>query len=257
MRLDKIVAEKLNCSRARAQELIKSSAVFVNKKVQTKVSFEVKQEEIEIKQSKMYVSRGAYKLLGATAKFNINLKDKVVLDIGASTGGFTQVCCEQGASKVYALDVGRSQLDNALKSNPSVVDIENTDFRDIKKGQFDDVNFITGDLSFISLRHIFPKIVELFGNKIEICMLFKPQFECGVQIAKKFKGVVLDKAVHKSLLHDFYIYLESLGFKVSGIYPSSIRGKEGNIEYLIYLNGSQCFDKNIDKLVDEAFLMKR
>ncbi len=201
----------------------------------------------------MYVSRGAYKLLGAIEKFGIDLNGKVVLDIGASTGGFSEVCLENGAKKVYALDVGKSQLDKKLKLDKRVVDIENTDFREVSKEVFQDVDFITGDLSFISLRHIFPKIVEIFGASKEICMLFKPQFECGKEFAKKFKGVVLDKKLHKNLLEEFCLYLKGLGFKISGLCYSSIQGKEGNIEYLFYLNGEQNFDGNVSKVVDEAF----
>lgn len=201
----------------------------------------------------MYVSRGAFKLAGAIEKFGVDLNGKVVLDIGASTGGFSEVCLENGAKKVYAIDVGKSQLDKKLKLDKRVVDIENTDFREVSKEAFQDVDFITGDLSFISLRHIFPKIVEIFGASKEICMLFKPQFECGKELAKKFKGVVLDKKLHKNLLEEFCFYLKGLGFKISGLCYSSIQGKEGNIEYLFYLNGEQNFDDNVSKVVDEAF----
>ena len=253
MRLDRVVCEKLACSRVRAQEVIKSGAVFVDGKMQTKPAFEVEGQKVEIKEGKMYVSRGAFKLAGAIEKFGFDLNGKVVLDIGASTGGFSEVCLENGAKKVYALDVGKSQLDKKLKLDKRVVDIENTDFREVSKEVFQDVDFITGDLSFISLRHIFPKIVEIFGASKEICMLFKPQFECGKELAKKFKGVVLDKKLHKNLLEEFCLYLKGLGFKISGLCYSSIQGKEGNIEYLFYLNGKQNFDGNVSKVVDEAF----
>ncbi len=253
MRLDRVVCEKLACSRVRAQEVIKSGAVFVDGKIQTKPAFEVEGQKVEIKEGKMYVSRGAYKLLGAIEKFGIDLNEKVVLDIGASTGGFSEVCLENGAKKVYALDVGKSQLDKKLKFDKRVIDIENTDFRKVSKEAFQDVDFITGDLSFISLRHIFPKLVEIFGASKEVCMLFKPQFECGKELAKKFKGVVLDKKLHKNLLEKFCLYLKGLGFKISGLCYSSIQGKEGNLEYLFYLNGEANFEDNISKVVDEAF----
>ena len=112
---------------------------------------------------------------------------------------------------------------------------------------------IIGDLSFISLRHILPKVVELFGKDIEICMLFKPQFECGKEIAKKCKGVIKDKALHKRLLKEFCGYVLGLGLKISALTFSPIKGKSGNIEYLFHINGqNKSFD--IDKIVDEAFV---
>lgn len=254
MRIDKIVAQKLGCTRTKAQALIKDGCVFVCGKQVLRPSQDVEETaQLEIAKQEQYVSRGAYKLLGAKESFNLNFHDRVVLDIGASTGGFSQVCLLYGAKKVYALDIGKNELDKNLKESSQIVDLSGVDFRNTKKSDFAQVDFIVGDLSFISLRHIFPKIVELFGNKIEVCMLFKPQFECGKELAHKFKGVVLDKKVHIKLLQDFVFYLQKLGFVVSGIDVSRIRGKSGNIEYMFHLNGSSTKDFDIEKLVEQAF----
>ena len=254
MRIDKFLSESYNISRTKAQELVKQCLVFYDGKLVNKVSFEVDNEnKLFIKDSKQYVSRGAYKLLGAIKDFNLNFKEKVVLDIGASTGGFTEVALENGAKKVYAVDIGANELSPILQNDDRVVNMHSTDFRNLTIDKCKDVQMIVGDISFVSLRHIFPKIVELFSNKIEVCILFKPQFECGLEQAKKYKGVVLDKKLHVKLLTDFVIYLESLGFKISGLNYSKIKGKQGNIEYLLYLNGNQKKDFELKALVDNAF----
>lgn len=254
MRVDKFISEKFTISRTKAQELIKNGLVFYADKKVDKVSFNVENENlILIKDNKQYVSRGAYKLLGSIDAFDLNFKDKVVLDIGASTGGFTQVALEHGAKKVYAVDIGKNELAQVLKNNNKVVNMNSTDFRDIAKDKLKDVEMIVGDISFISLKHIFPKILDLFGNKIEVCMLFKPQFECGIEQAKKYKGVVLDKKLHIKLLTDFVCYLQNMGFLISGITYSNIKGKQGNIEYLFYINGKKFYNFDINNLVCDAF----
>lgn len=254
MRIDKIVAEKLGCTRTKAQQIIKEGCVCVCGKQVLKPSLEIDENaQIEIDRTEQYVSRGAYKLLGAKESFNLNFHERVVLDIGASTGGFSQVCLLYGAKKVYSLDIGKNELSPLLKSDSRVVEMSGVDFRACKKSEFEDVDFVVGDLSFISLRHIFPKIMEFFGNKIEVCMLFKPQFECGKDLAHKFKGVVLDKKVHISLLQDFVVYLQKLGFVLSALAPSTIRGKSGNIEYLFHLNGACQTQIDVKKIVEQAF----
>ncbi len=253
MRLDKFIFEKGYVdSRAKAQQLIKNGLVYVNDKVEIKPSFEVLcNEKITISNYHKYVSRGAYKLLTAISKFDIDFKDKVVADIGASTGGFTQVALEHGAKKVYAIDVGRGELSSQIASDERVVNLENTDFRVITKDKIKDTNLVIGDISFISLRHIMPKIKELFGS-INVVILFKPQFECGKELAKKYKGVIKNRDIHKNLLKEFIIYINSMGYKVSNLTYSSIMGKSGNIEYLFYINGeNQSF--NVEEIVDEAF----
>lgn len=254
MRLDKYISEKLNVSRAKAQEIIKSKLVFVKNKMIDKVAFEVDYEdEIDVKEHINYVSRGAYKLLGAIQDFKLNFKDKIVLDIGASTGGFTEVALQYGAKKVYSVDIGKDELDKSLRKNKKVVNLSGIDFREINIDNCADVNFIVGDISFISLKNIFSKIIELFGNKIEICILFKPQFECGKDLAKKYKGVVKNRSIHIKLLKDFCSYLKNNNFKISDLTYSKIKGKSGNIEYLFYLNGEDISLFEIDSVVDKAF----
>ena len=219
-RIDKLlVSNEYFPTREKAQVAIKSGRVFVDGKraeCSTKVSENCK---IEVNQSDSYVSRGAYKLLGAKQKFDLDFSGKVVLDIGSSTGGFTQVALEGGAKKVYALDVGTNQLAESLKSDDRVVNMEQTDFRTAEK--LDDVNMIVSDISFISLRHIIPKIVEEYRG-VEAVILFKPQFECGVIEAKRHNGVVRDKRLHLKLLQDFDQYLRFFKFKISNFAYSSI-----------------------------------
>ncbi len=254
IRLDSfLVTKKYFSSREKAQNAIVNGAVFVNGKNCTKASTKVAEiDKIEVKEGDAYVSRGAYKLLKAKEAFEIDFSDKIVLDIGASTGGFTQVALGNGAKKVYALDVGKGELDKTLAANEKVVNLENTDFRDVAKDLVGDAQIIVGDISFISLRHIFPKIKEIFGQNVQIFMLFKPQFECGKEIAKKYKGVIKDKKVHVSLLKDFIVYLKGLGYEVCNLTSSPIKGKAGNIEYLFAINGNKkTFD--ISKVVEEAF----
>lgn len=253
-RLDIAIVEDFNVSsRTKAQNLIESGSVLVNCRVITKVSFKICETDIvEILEHDDYVSRGAYKLLGAIKSFNLNFKDRVVLDIGASTGGFTEVALKNGAKKVYALDVGREQLDKSLLNDKRVISIEGRDIRELKKEEVSDVNFIIGDLSFISLTKVLPYIKNLFDDKKEMMFLFKPQFECGREIAKKYKGIIKNSEIHVKLLENFVNFVKLLGFSLSNIDFSPIKGGDGNIEYLIYFNGE---DKvfNIKDIVFNAF----
>lgn len=245
-------------SREKAQEYIKKGEISVNAKEITKPSFLVSEgDRVEVRKGQEFVSRGAYKLKTADEEFNLDFRGRVILDIGASTGGFTQYSLSKGAKRVYSVDVGRGELSPVLLSDERVVNIEGQDFRTLDSDRCKDVNMIIGDVSFISLKHIFPKIVNDYGNKIEIVMLFKPQFECGKEVAKKYKGVVLDKALHIKLLEDFLAYVKTFGFVVSGLCHSAIKGKEGNIEYLFQLNGKNQKAINIESLVNCAFKNKK
>lgn len=255
-RLDLRLSKMYGLTRAKVQSYIKSGSVLVDGKVCCKPSFLVDENSIELVSKERYVSRGAYKLLGAIEDFKLDFTDKVVLDIGASTGGFTQVALLQGALKVYAVDVGEGQLDKTLLASEKVVNIEKTDFRDLTLSQVADTDIIIGDISFISLTKILPKIKSLFGNEKEMVLLFKPQFECGKQLARKGKGIIKDKKVHIFLLNEFLNFCKDLGFTVVDISPSSIKGKGGNIEYLIHFkkdNNCENFTKNIENIVDFAF----
>lgn len=242
---------KFFVSREKAKSAILEGRVFVDGKLR-QPSFQVTgNEKIEVKGFEDYVSRGAYKLLKAIEIFDIDLKNLTVLDIGASTGGFTQVALENGAKKIYALDVGTSQLDERLKSNLKVVDLSNCDFRSSIK--IEGIDFIVSDLSFISLKLIIPEIIKRYGTNIPMVLLFKPQFECGREIAKMKNGVIKDIKVHKKLLSEFADYLKSFGIKISGITYSPITGKNGNVEYLFYLNGDKFFAFDTEKLCECAF----
>lgn len=254
VRLDQFLVARGDCSsREKAVQAIKSGRVLVEGKVVSKPSFLVEGEEVAILPADEYVSRGAFKIKRAFEKFGLSFEDRVVVDIGASTGGFTDFALKKGAKKVYAIDVGKGELAQPLRQDGRVVVLEGCDFRTVDKNLCKGVNMVIGDLSFISLRHILPKVVELFGKDIEICMLFKPQFECGKEIAKKCKGVLKDRSIHKRLLKDFCGYVLGLGLKISALTFSPIKGKSGNIEYLFHINGkSISFD--IEKVVEEAFV---
>ena len=254
MRLDVYLLEnRLASSRTKAQQLVKAGYVSVDGKVILKPSYELLcNETITIAEYHNYVSRGSCKLLGAIESFEIDFSGKVVLDCGASTGGFTQVALEHNAKKVYAVDVGQGELDGVLRAEPRVVNLENTDVRFLTKEQVGDSDIVVSDMSFISLKKVLPNLKNILGEK-EMVLLFKPQFECGKELAKRYKGVIKNQAVHKSLLKDFVVFIRELGFKASGLSYSPLQGKSGNIEYLFYLNGKKTFPFDIDKVVSKAF----
>ena len=254
-RLDLYIKDELNISRQKASELIKLGNIEVNGNIITKTSFQVKEnDDIKILRTDnalKYVSRGGYKLEKALNSFDINLNGKICIDIGASTGGFTDCMLQNGASKVYACDVGSNQLVDKLKNDDRVISIENTDIRDIKLNE--QADFISCDVSFISLKYIFDKAKTLLKSNGNAVFLVKPQFECGKEYLNK-KGIVKNPKVHKRVLKDILIYLNNIDFFVSNIEYSPIRGGDGNIEYIIivsYQNNNYNFD--IDNLVDEAF----
>lgn len=252
-RLDVLLAQRLNVSRNKAKNLIDEGLVKIEGKIADKSSLLFDEEiEIVVSEHKDYVSRGAFKLLKAIETFDFSFDKKVVVDVGASTGGFTQVALEHGAKKVYSIDVGKGELDSKLKGDSRVVNMEGRDIRSITIDEVKDAQIIIGDLSFISLKHILPKINELFG-KIECILLFKPQFECGKQIASKYKGVIKDKIVHRNLLKELNCELEMYNFNLSDVTYSPIKGKSGNIEYLLHLNGENIKNNDINKIINDAF----
>lgn len=252
IRLDNAVANAQNISRTKAQTLIKEGCVFVDGNVQNKPSFEVEDyQNISVVMRDNYVSRAAYKLLKALDAFGVSAEGKRVLDMGSSTGGFVQVLLESGADEVLAVDVGKGELSPLLAKNPKVKSMEGRDIRTLSKEEVEGVRLVTGDLSFISLSKILPHVIGILP-KIEMVLLFKPQFECGREIAKKYHGVIKDRAVHKQLLRGFAKECEMLGITFANLTFSPIKGGSGNIEYLLHLNATKTsFD--IDKVVDEAF----
>lgn len=236
-RLDVYMHEKgYTCSRERAKQLILNDSVLVDSKLVSKPSYLVTDTiNIKITDTADYVSRGYIKIEKAIKVFNIIPENKTVADIGASTGGFTDYLLKHGAKRVYAVDVGSNQLDNSLKLDPRVINIENTNFRYIDTSIFtDNIDIVTVDVSFISLKYILPKIVEISHDNTDIVILVKPQFEAGKEKIGK-KGIVKDKKVHLEVLNNFKYYCETNNFKLINIDSSPIKGGDGNIEYLSHL----------------------
>ena len=255
-RLDVIIFEKgLSKSRSNSKDLIKNGLVSVNGKVCQKPSFVVSDEdEIKVSESaNLFVGRGGLKLSKAIDEFSVNLKNTVCLDIGASTGGFTDCMLKNGAKKVYAVDVGEGQLDKSLRIDERVINLEKTNIKDIPAGYFSDyIDFISIDVSFISLKQVLPKARELISDNGEIIALIKPQFEAGKKNLNK-NGVVKDIKTHKAVLNDIVSFSENY-FSVCGLTFSPIARKDGNIEYLIYLKkGENSLVKDISDIVDKAF----
>ena len=241
-RLDVLLTERgLLDSRQKAQATIMSGIVFVNGQRVDKVGTAVANDaQIEIRGATLqYVSRGGLKLEKAMQTFPLDLHDKICADIGASTGGFTDCMLQNGAKKVYAVDVGYGQLDWKLRNDPRVVCLERTNARYLTHEEIpDELDFASIDVSFISLKLIFPALYGLLRQGGEIACLIKPQFEAGREKVGK-KGVVRDPAVHLEVLEHFLIHAKENHFTVLGITYSPIRGPEGNIEYLGFLRKSE------------------
>ena len=241
-RLDVLLTERgLLDSRQKAQATIMSGIVFVNGQRVDKVGTAVANDaQIEIRGATLqYVSRGGLKLEKAMQTFPLDLHDKICADIGASTGGFTDCMLQNGAKKVYAVDVGYGQLDWKLRNDARVVCMERTNARYLTHEEIpDELDFASIDVSFISLKLIFPALYGLLRQGGEIACLIKPQFEAGREKVGK-KGVVRDPAVHLEVLEHFLIHAKENHFTVLGLTYSPIRGPEGNIEYLGFLRKSE------------------
>jgi len=256
-RLDVLLVERgLMESRQKAQTTIMSGLVFVKGQRVDKPGTAVDNEaEIEIRGNILkYVSRGGLKLEKAMATFPVALEGAVCADIGASTGGFTDCMLQNGASKVYAVDVGYGQLAWKLREDPRVVCMERTNARYLTHEQVpDELDFASVDVSFISLKLILPALCGLLKDGGHVACLVKPQFEAGKEKVGK-KGVVRDPAVHLEVLENFLNHAKESGFTVLGITYSPIRGPEGNIEYLGYLEKAEWQEKEFDlkALVDES-----
>ena len=241
-RLDVLLTERgLLDSRQKAQATIMSGIVFVNGQRVDKVGTAVSNDAlIEIRGTTLpYVSRGGLKLEKAMQTFPLTLTGKICADIGASTGGFTDCMLQNGAKKVYAVDVGYGQLDWKLRNDARVVCMERTNARYLTHEEIpEELDFASVDVSFISLKLIFPALYGLLREGGEIACLIKPQFEAGREKVGK-KGVVRDPAVHLEVLEHFLIHAKENHFTVLGITYSPIRGPEGNIEYLGFLRKSE------------------
>ncbi|MFR6394559.1 MAG: TlyA family RNA methyltransferase [Oscillospiraceae bacterium] len=248
-RLDVLLTERgLLDSRQKAQATIMSGIVFVNGQRVDKVGTAVSNDAlIEIRGTTLpYVSRGGLKLEKAMQTFPLTLTGKICADIGASTGGFTDCMLQNGAKKVYAVDVGYGQLDWKLRNDARVVCMERTNARYLTHEEIpEELDFASVDVSFISLKLIFPALYGLLREGGEIACLIKPQFEAGREKVGK-KGVVRDPAVHLEVLEHFLIHAKENHFTVFGITYSPIRGPEGNIEYLGFLRKSEEPDAMVD-----------
>lgn len=236
-RLDVLLVEKqLFESREKAKRAIMSGVIFVDNQRVDKPGTSVPIEStIEIKgKTLQYVSRGGLKLEKTIKNFGLNLEDLVCMDIGASTGGFTDCMLQNGAKKVYSVDVGYGQLDWKLRNLETVVNMERTNIRHVKPEDIDDVlDFVSIDVSFISLKLVLPVATSLMKTGAKIVFLIKPQFEAGREKVKK-NGVVRDKKVHVDVIEKVLNYAYDSGIEVENVSFSPITGPKGNIEFLGY-----------------------
>lgn len=245
-------------SREKAKQLIINDCIYVEDVLINKPSFRVSNNSsIRVEDNNVqYVGRGASKLEKALNTFKILINNAVAIDVGASTGGFTDYLLQHGAKKVYAIDVGHGQLHDKLKRDKRVINIENTNFRYICTEIFVDcVDIIVVDVSFISLKLILPKIVEISCDNTDIVVLIKPQFEAGKSNVGK-NGVVRDKKIHLAVLNNFSDYCSSNDLYIMNITFSPIKGGNGNIEYLAHLKKGKTVkyeSETFKSLIQEAF----
>ena len=257
-RLDtSLVEQGLVESRQKAQALIMAGEVYINGQKQLKAGASVAEGdslEIRSKNPLRYVSRGGLKLEKAVALWPIDLREKVCADIGASTGGFTDCMLQNGAKLVYAVDAGYNQLAWKLRTHPQVVCMERTNARYLTQEHIPEpLDFFSVDVSFISLHLILPALRPLIREGGQAVCLVKPQFEAGKEKVGK-KGVVRDPAVHLEVLEHFLDHAAQAGFTVKDITFSPIRGPEGNIEYLGYLQAGEgpAYEGDLRALVEQS-----
>lgn len=246
-RLDVYLAEKGYAkTREKAKVLIKEGNVLVDGKTAEKAGqFVCEDCKIEVKNPLSFVSRGGLKLDKAIKSFNIDLSDKICIDVGASTGGFTDCMLKNGAKRVYSVDVGENQLDKDLRENEKVVVLEKTNARYLSEKEIPEkADFLSADVSFISLKTALATVFDLLSDDAYITVLIKPQFEAGKKNIGK-NGVVKDKKIHKNVITDICDFMiNEKNLCVLGIDYSPIKGPQGNIEYLLYMTKKR--EKNID-----------
>lgn len=247
MRADKaLVARGLSATRSKAQDAIHEGRVSVNKVIITKNSFDITDDmQVELHQPQLsFVSRAGFKLYDVLTPFAISLQDRIVMDVGASTGGFSDVCLKQGAAYVYALDVGSGQLAASLINHPRLENREHVNCRYLTKDMFDkQIDFACIDVSFISLKLILPAVISCM-EKVEIVALVKPQFEAGKALLNKH-GIIKEAKVHEHILKDMHEFILSLGMYVHHISKSSVIGRDGNQEFVFHIKADksdQAFD---------------
>lgn len=259
-RLDCLIFDRgLAESREKAKAVIMAGQVYVEGQKQDKAGTQFPLEvQIEVRGDRLpYVSRGGLKLEKALALFPIDLNGKIVMDIGASTGGFTDCMLQNGAQRVYSIDVGYGQLAWKLRTDPRVVSLERTNVRFLTKEQVPEpADFFSVDVSFISLRLVLPVARRFLSENGQAVCLIKPQFEAGRENVGK-KGVVRDEKIHVQVIHTILHFVLENGFSALGLTYSPVKGPEGNIEYLLYLQKSDspvAAVPEIDALVKESHL---
>lgn len=255
IRLDVALYERgMAESREKAKALIMAGQVYVNNVKSTKAGVNIKEGDcLEVRGEKMpYVSRGGYKLEKAVKEFGLTLQNSVCMDIGASTGGFTDCMLINGASKVYSIDVGYGQLAWKLRTDERVVNMERTNFRYVTHNEIpEEIDFASVDVSFISLKLIIPVMHSLLKNGGQAVCLIKPQFEAGKDKVGK-KGVVRDLQTHIDVIDSIYNFVLDNGFSVLNLDYSPIKGPQGNIEYLIYIEKTDTPESKITVTPEEV-----
>ncbi len=254
-----LVNKKMYETRNKAQNAIESGDIKVDNKIITSSSFKVSENnKVEIVSNSLpYVSRGGLKLEKALKVFNINCENKIVLDIGASTGGFTDCCLQNKAKKVYALDVGENQLHESLKNDNRVISLEKTNFRNINIEEFKNYNIdlVVVDVSFISLSYIFENVSKILNKDKCLIALIKPQFETNKKEHNK-NGVVNNPKIHFEVIKNVISYANKYDLYLNKLDSSPIRGdKSGNIEYisLFTFNKDNICNENIKCVINNAF----
>jgi 23S rRNA (cytidine1920-2'-O)/16S rRNA (cytidine1409-2'-O)-methyltransferase len=247
-----LVDKGLASTKSKAQALIMSGLVFVNGQISDKSGRILPDDvHLSVKEVFPYVSRGALKLEKASQEFSLDFRGKTICDIGSSTGGFTDFALQNGATKVFAIDVGTGQLAQKIREDNRVIVMEKTDFRDVGIQGSDPyqgptlsepIDMFVCDVSFISLKKIIPKIVEIIQNSklktrnsAELVLLIKPQFEAGAKEVSRGKGVIKDEVLRQQIVTDIQTFAIEHNFKVIGVTESPITGAKGNVEYLLYL----------------------
>lgn len=257
MRLDNyLVINNLFTTRSKAQQAIKSNRIKVNNVLITKTGYEINDDDIiEIEKLEYeFVSRGGYKLLKAIKNFNLDFNDKIILDLGASTGGFTDCSLQFGAKKVYAIDVGTNQLAPSLLNNEKVFSLENTNIKNLDCLLFKDIDFIVMDVSFISITKLIIKLDELMSDHVNLVLLIKPQFEVENKNINK-NGLVKNKDIHYEVINKIVKSFEKNNIYLNNLTYSPLKGeKSGNIEYLALFSRNN-FNNTIDiyQIINQAY----
>jgi 23S rRNA (cytidine1920-2'-O)/16S rRNA (cytidine1409-2'-O)-methyltransferase len=253
LRLDQYLVERgLVSTREKAQAMIMAGLVYVDGKPVTKAGTRVKEgQRVEVREPPKYVSRGGYKLEWAINRFGLDVRDMVAIDVGSSTGGFTQCLLMFGAEKVYAVDVGRGQMDPKLRSDPRVILYEDTDARELTDKHIPEpVDLITVDVSFISVTKIIPHVVKFLKEEGILLVLVKPQFEVGPERVRK--GIVKREEDKKQAVIKVAEFLTSAGFNVAGVTKSKPKGTKGNEEFFLLSGRHLKALENLEEAVESA-----